>query len=1054
VTDQHGGRDSSEFTLDVNGDYQAPAITAPSTYAVIAGTGSTQNMTAAYDNTSDSLIWTFSGLPSFASYQVSDNGRHVSLNIDPSVSDIGRYVFTASVSNSEGTLSSQQEVNLSVRGKQVIYINFNDGTNSEGGNWNNTNTKYPDINDVFANMIDSSGDATAIGLKVITPWQQMGGGSNNSGTSTGNNSGVYPDNVLRSAYWTLHTASQSIQVYGLDTSESYDFTFFGSRVASDPRTTNYQIGSRTVSLNTGNNTSNTVTIDDVKPDQAGTVTLTLSAGSGYTYGYLNALVISGGLMPDKTSPVMPGNLTVHYDSITNRSILNWESGSDNTQGYEVYRRPEDSATYIKVAQIEATSKTFVDSLVVGATTYLYEVRAFNSNGYSPFTEPVQITTSDAPPVITPIDNMILIQGTVDTIMVSASATPGHTLTIRANELPPFGQFTYNGNGKGHIIFNSNGVAEGTYEAVITATDEKGQSDSTEFTIKVIKGSVSVVEVNFNGSMNVAAPWNNTAVSNPGNTTSLANLLDTAGVSTSISLNLQESWSGSNANGAITGDNSGIYPDSVMQTSYWDGTGVDKHLVLSGLSSVKRYTISLFSSHSGAGNYTTVFSIGSRKDSLNASNNTSDIVVFNDLTPDQQGKITMTMNRGVGSDYAYLNAMVINAHDSVVVLPPTDLAASASNSEITLKWSNASANLSKTQIWRAGAANGDYLLVDSVQGDIEQYKDDDVAPNTRYFYKLRSIRDNTVSEYSKIASATTSLYYIYVNFSDDNRAPMPWNDINSVPLQGDIFDLYDATGGNTGVTLEDMGGFTAVNHSGTSTGDNSGVYPDDVMDRSYYVDGIDTGRLTLRGLNLSMAYSLTFFAGRTGTGDRTTTYVIGNNVVSLNAAGNTTQTVTINDVMPNSDGEINIGVVAGGSSPYAYVGALVIQARNNYDDSGNIIYNPMLYMLNGRQSGDAAQRLMMSKDIDNHNLSSEMLKAYPNPFDRYVNIRLNWADNEKLDFRLLSIDGKSVDYQSIPVANGLNNITYRPLKNLVPGVYILTIRSQSSGKTITVKLIRR
>ena len=91
-----------------------------------------------------------------------------------------------------------------------------------------------------------------------------------------------------------------ITFHHLNKSLAYDFTFFASRMgATDNRETSFQlIGADTLTavLNASGNANNTVTIDSIRPDKDGIITLTVSAGPNnnnpYKFYYINALRIS------------------------------------------------------------------------------------------------------------------------------------------------------------------------------------------------------------------------------------------------------------------------------------------------------------------------------------------------------------------------------------------------------------------------------------------------------------------------------------------------------------------------------------------------------------------------------------------------------------------------------------------------------------------------------------------------------------------------------------------------------------------------------------------
>lgn len=118
-------------------------------------------------------------------------------------------------------------------------------------------------------------------------------GYNVFGATTGNNSGIYPDNVMQGFFYEDFGDTARLTISGLDLTSTYNFNFFGSRI--DPPTavlSSYQIGSTIVTQDPTNNTSRTVQIAGVQPDSTGSILITLYNSNGGR-GYLNALTIDG-----------------------------------------------------------------------------------------------------------------------------------------------------------------------------------------------------------------------------------------------------------------------------------------------------------------------------------------------------------------------------------------------------------------------------------------------------------------------------------------------------------------------------------------------------------------------------------------------------------------------------------------------------------------------------------------------------------------------------------------------------------------------------------------
>ncbi len=72
---------------------------------------------------------------------------------------------------------------------------------NEGAPWNNTNAK-PTGNPEFKSFKDDQGAITTVGIKIISAWNG-GGAIICNGATTGNNTGIYPDKVMRSGYYSI-----------------------------------------------------------------------------------------------------------------------------------------------------------------------------------------------------------------------------------------------------------------------------------------------------------------------------------------------------------------------------------------------------------------------------------------------------------------------------------------------------------------------------------------------------------------------------------------------------------------------------------------------------------------------------------------------------------------------------------------------------------------------------------------------------------------------------------------------------------------------------------
>ncbi|MCM5530634.1 Ig-like domain-containing protein, partial [Parasegetibacter sp. NRK P23] len=716
VTDEHGGSASTVFHLVVDANYQ-PVVAAVNNVTLNEKATAQLNLSATDENENDALSWSFTGLPSFVT--VTTNGGTAQLDLAPGYADNGTYQVTARVedgNNGFDTTSFTITVN-DVDPVKVIYMNFGDATYTAGAPWNNT-AKAPALNDNFANLKDATGATTSVGIQLLTAW----GGVNNLGMNTGSNSGVYPDAVLRSSYFTT-TIARSVRVYGLDANTQYNFRFLGSRAnpnAGIGVTTTYTIGATTVSLDTKDNAQNTAQISSVQPAADGSVTFVVNAAAGSSFGYLNSLVIES-IFDDQTAPAKARNLSAQ--NVDGKVRLNWTDAAYNETSYEVFRATNIAGPFSLIHTGAANLVQHEDAAVAGNTTYYYTVRAANSYGNAPYSDTVSVTTPNVAPVLNPIANVTLNTQQSTTVAVSAT-DPGDVITLSASNLPSFATFTDNGNGTGSIQINA-GNTPGVYSGItITASDNFGGSSSRTFNITVNVANLTKVFVNFNQTFPVGSPWNSTnAAPNAGLT--LADLKDQTNNSTGITLTVLDAWTAQNTLGVVTGNNSGIYPDDVMRTFYYYSGTAERRIRLSGLSADKKYDLSFFASRANfSAPLTTRYTVNGNSVEVDATNNSSNVGKLDGISPDSNGEILITVLKSGSSANAYLGALVIDAYPlgSTTPVAPTNLTATGiSKTQIRLNW-GATVGATGYEVFRSTSEAGSYSKIGDVPTGTLTYTD--------------------------------------------------------------------------------------------------------------------------------------------------------------------------------------------------------------------------------------------------------------------------------------------------------------------------------------------
>jgi len=1076
VADQNGGMNSVNFNL-VIGDNYTPVVNSVANINVNENETGQVNISSTDQNAGDQLTWSFIGLPSFATPSALV-GNTVQLNITPGYADNGSYNVIARVedgNNGFDTVSFVINV-IDVIPNTKIYVNFTYSPYLAPTPWNNTNKQNPSLNDNFPAFKDEIGNTTSIGMQITSPWQNIGNAINNYGVNTGNNSGVYPDQVISTAYFTTSPV-QTMRIYGLNPSTRYNFTFFGSRGnVNDNRSGTYTIGGTSVTLNAANNSQNTVSINNVLPQPDGSLVLSLSKTAASSFAYINAMVIEA-IFDDGSAPARPRNLVGQV--VNGKSNLTWIDAAYNESAYEVYRATNIAGPYalLQMAPNTINLTHFVDSSVIGNSSYYYTVRAINSNGNSPFSDTVLITTPNGSPLLSPIADVSIRTQQITTVNILAVDDVTNTITLQVNGLPSFATFTDNGNGTGTInIAPGNTIGNFTGITVI-ATDNMGASSSIQFRITVTDGNITSYYVNFNNSLPEGYPWNNfNSLPNAG--VVLANLKDDGGNTTGLSVTLVDKWENVNDIGASTGNNSGIYPDNVMKTNYFEGTSNSKRIRISGLSTSNvKYNLTFFASRGGVNdNRNTTYSYAGQSVTLNAANNATNVVRILGVVPDANGVIEFTAQKAVGAAYGYIAALVIQSYvDNGIPLAPDNLkAVPVSKTSIQLSWNDKSNNEDGFEIYRGLSANGTFTLLATTQANVNGYLDQGLQAGVVYYYKVRAKRLPVFfSSFSNLASSSTLTYSVYVNMNDANPAGVPWNNTNNAPIEDDIYtNLKDENLNSTGINMTVLGkDFSGVNTLGVNTGNNSGVFPDNVMRSTWWLDVSGIGRLKIDGLNQSMSYNFVFFASRDlgGTGgDRTTRYTIGTQSVLLNAADNRYNTVVISNVKPDENGTVEITIQAGNNSVYGYIGALVIQSYSvgsTGSQTGGSSSGRGVEFVSGQDdtinlsnavSSSAITQTNRNSLLENYQLNdvSDDVSIYPNPFMEAINVKLNLPHHvNRLSLVVLDASGRFIrqkELNQLPQGVSLHNLN---LENLLPGLYYLLIRGIDDNKPRIIKIVK-
>ena len=100
--------------------------------------------------------------------------------------------------------------------------------------------------------------------------------------------------------------------------------------------------------------------------------------------------------------------------------------------------------------------------------------------------------------------------------------------------------------------------------------------------------------------------------------------------------------------SLTGNNSGYFDDDVLNGFYWFNNNAGQQIKVTGLNPKNTYDFTFLGNRTGWGNNKmTVFEINGKKDSVEATNNTSDVAILRDLTPNAKGVLIINVSLGNG-----------------------------------------------------------------------------------------------------------------------------------------------------------------------------------------------------------------------------------------------------------------------------------------------------------------------------------------------------------------------------------------------------------------------
>lgn len=1052
VTDSNSGSDTATFSITVNTNY-TPVIVPVSNTTVAEGTTTNINLTATDQDGNSTLTWAFTSSNSFVHIIDNGNGAAV-LKLTPGYADAGVYQITALVSsgaNANESLSFTLTVTNVDPPTEKWFMSMQGPSVAASSPWNNI------AGTTTNNILNGNGAFTSVGIDFLnTGWN-----AGDQGAVTGNNSGVYPDAVIKDYFWFgAYSAPSTVNanLKGLTLGAKYNVTIFGSSAwtgLGNNGTTIYTINNVSKPLYIDKNSQNTVSFSSISPDSAGNITLNLSKAIGSPYGAINAIVLEKPF-DDGTVPMVPTNLNAKV-LLDGTIRLDWIDVAYNEGSYLVYRAtlPAGPFTLLNPTASNANDVTYIDNTVLSATSYYYKIAASNTNGLSAFSNTVMVTSSNKAPLLAAIADIYVKATNSFTFNFAATDDAGDILTSTVTGLPLFCTFQSTGNGSGSITFNPSVNDLGDYNGIIIKViDNAGASVTRTFNLKVIDNSVRSAYLNFgpDGATAQPAPWNN-YLGYPFINNIYSNIMDDANVLTGFTFKFLTQWNGGYSIGMRTGNNKGVFPDNVMRTCFYNQNPGTHTIQFDGLNPAKRYSLGFLSNINTGVSQQVTFTSGTQSTVIDARYNTSALANLNGLTPDASGSIQVSIAKDAANAFLCLNGVVIREYNaSEPVIKPADLIAETviETNKIKLTWSDRSNDETGFEIWRSTAADVNYILVTTTGANVSTYTNTGLIANTRYFYKLRSVNGTATSNFSNVTNAILAqkILLINQNVNAAQAAPLPWNNTSSLSTVGATFsNLKNTDSINSGFEMVITKEFNGAGYAGVNV---NGVFPASVMVSNYWTDAGQTSQVKFQNLDISKRYRIGCFGSNTNNDYTTANYSCNGSTVELNSFFNDKKVVFIDNLKPGGDGELYLNVNTAGGSPYSFTGAYTIEY---FDDSTN---NPVINTIYENQTVPISRNinnlvpiklelpipnLIAKRIITIPQYKKQEIKVFPNPFINLVQVEINADMESKANLLLYDFKGLLVYRKNdIQLLKG-NNIVKAELSEsttLLSGVYFMSI----------------
>lgn len=740
------------------------------------------------------------------------------------------------------------------------------------------------------------------------------------------------------------------------------------------------------------------------------------------------------------TPLAPTDLLA--DNVSPTSItLSWVNNSTNETNIQVWRST-DNVNFTMLSTLPARANLYTDNTVTAFAQYYYYVMGINANGNGERSESLPVIAGNNAPGITAVNDMFI--KTDATLTQNFSITDaGDNVSVTIPNRPSF--ITLQNLGSNNYRISAAPTIDniGWYSLAVTAKDSKGAVTVDSFRVSVADKNVRSFYINLGNAAEIApAPWNNWGGVRAANS-ARTQLRDETNAVTALSVTSVTAWQRLTELGHITGNNTGVVPDSALRSGIADSTTVAKTIRFNGLNNALRYNVVFVASQNEGLMSRTEYSIGTQRDTLVATYNTQQTANLNTITP-TSGAITVTIRRLAG--VAFLNAIILEEYSpTITLLNPVNLYAEAVNrTTVDLSWSDRTNNEGVADGYELTRAS-DSLFTNIQQtvvlrGNVTTYRNTGLNPNTKYWYRVRAKSGATFSAYSNRAKTITPANIVLVNFNVDvTNAASPWNNLQTPPDDFQTFnELINQNLQISGINLRLEAPFNGEFNAGMTTGNNSGVVPDLVLQSNYWLDKTQLSLIRITGLNATRRYRFGFVGSSGPNGwfkdNYTAAYTINGRTVYLNSWSNTTKIVWIGDVVPDDDGGALLNFSTTQAALYGFNSGVLIE---DYTDA----------------QGGSALNSVAEAPAETVEEAKEG-RVYPNPFNESFNVDINNSSaSNRISTEVYDVTGRLVqrkDFKNVSAGN--NTLRVVQGQTMMPGVYVVLVRI-NGNVVLTSKLVK-